>query len=82
MRCIYFFLLHNTLSSFKSSFYLISAPLFVGDTLHAPNTIAKATPRLCLHAENLEMEAISSSGSNGNVSLERVKLLATSIPPY
>uniref|UniRef100_A0A6S8SN09 Pseudouridine synthase RsuA/RluA-like domain-containing protein n=1 Tax=Chaetoceros debilis TaxID=122233 RepID=A0A6S8SN09_9STRA len=54
----------------------------LGDTLHAPNTISKATPRLCLHAEKIEMEVLASSGSEGGVSMERVKLLATSVPPY
>jgi len=56
----------------------IGAPI-LGDTLHAPNDIAKATPRLCLHAEKLEMDAIHSAGEGPMV---KMNLLATSLPPF
>ena len=42
----------------------------LGDTIHAPESIAKATPRLCLHAEELEI----------GVAGERIK--AISLPPF
>ena len=43
----------------------------LGDTLHAPSLVANATPRLCLHAEQLEVDLNS-----------EIRLRAISLPPY
>jgi len=50
----------------------------LGDDLHAPELISRATPRLCLHAEKLEMEVVSPTDAHSQLS----KAVATSIPPF
>eukprot|EP00522_Entomoneis_paludosa_P007988 CAMPEP_0172448852 /NCGR_PEP_ID=MMETSP1065-20121228/7766_1 /TAXON_ID=265537 /ORGANISM="Amphiprora paludosa, Strain CCMP125" /LENGTH=380 /DNA_ID=CAMNT_0013200441 /DNA_START=137 /DNA_END=1279 /DNA_ORIENTATION=- len=61
----------------------------LGDRLHAPTSIATATPRLCLHAETLEMgvRMTEPSGSKGGIDSKEPKHYATkikveSIPPF
>jgi len=50
----------------------------LGDDLHSPSMISRATPRLCLHSETLEMEILSPTDGL----LQRLKVVATSIPPF
>ena len=50
----------------------------LGDDLHAPRIISRATPILCLHAETLEMEIFSPTDGIS----QRSKVVATSIPPF
>lgn len=51
----------------------------LGDTLHAPSTVASVTPRLCLHAEKLEIY-VQSLAANGTI--EVGKIVARSCPPF
>ena len=47
----------------------------LGDTLHGPANVAQSTPRLCLHAESLELNV-----AVGNKRIE--SLQANSLPPF
>ena len=47
----------------------------LGDHLHAPPEIARAAPRLCLHAEKLEMILLVENGQPARVTV-------TSLPPF
>ena len=51
----------------------------LGDQLHAPATIAAATPRLCLHAEELELDVRVDEGNDG-ICVGRVRVRST--PPF
>ncbi|KAL3934720.1 MAG: hypothetical protein SGBAC_009620 [Bacillariaceae sp.] len=51
----------------------------LGDQLHAPNTIVAATPRLCLHAEELEM-GVRIDKERGATCMAKVKVRC--IPPF
>lgn len=48
----------------------------LGDTLHAPPTVANATPRLCLHAEKITMGVQLRSSSH------KVRLMVFDQPPF
>ena len=50
----------------------------LGDQLHAPNTIVAAAPRLCLHAEELEMGVRIDGEEGACLALVRVRC----IPPF
>jgi tRNA pseudouridine32 synthase/23S rRNA pseudouridine746 synthase len=50
----------------------------LGDDLHAPELISRATPRLCLHAEKLEMDISSPTDAHSQL----LKAVATSLPPF
>jgi len=54
----------------------------LGDVLHAPLSIASATPRLCLHAESLEMQVNIFGYDDGTEEVATPKVVATSIPPF
>lgn len=62
----------------------------LGDTLHAPEIIGLATPRLCLHAAELELHVMARLDDNGGDSADdvgsshyqRCKAVATSIAPF
>jgi tRNA pseudouridine32 synthase/23S rRNA pseudouridine746 synthase len=51
----------------------------LGDTLHAPSSVASVTPRLCLHAEKLEIDVQTLTNGGG---LQKGRIVATSIPPF
>jgi len=51
----------------------------LGDTIHAPEIVASASPRLCLHALELEFNVMTCAEDG---SYKRCKAVATSIAPF
>lgn len=55
----------------------------LGDILHAPSGIASVSPRLCLHAEKLEIDVQMQKHSDfGDDDLQTGRVVATSLAPF
>ena len=50
----------------------------LGDTLHAPEAVATAAPRLCLHAEELELNVRIDGEGNFSAFPARVRVRSSS----